>query len=189
MHFHLGWSGPAKGFGHGGYYTRDGCYIHIGHQQGKEALGQENRTMRNAKPDHSVFQKAATTLGRQQGQRAPNEPPIDHLGGSQEKTEPENESSANDKVKSDAVKNPEEAITEQSKVSGAKTETRTEAGTSSRRPQNRTVRFSKPDHLVSAASGQKKASKTSAPGTALAPRWCPPGFTPSQRRRIQRMRA
>jgi hypothetical protein len=36
---------------------------------------------------------------------------------------------------------------------------------------------------------QKGASKTIAPGTALAPRWCPPGLTASQRMRIQRLRA
>ena len=30
--------------------------------------------------------------------------------------------------------------------------------------------------------------KTTAPGTAPLPRWCPPGLTASQRRRIQRMR-
>jgi hypothetical protein len=61
---------------------------------------------------------------RRQGQRAPNEPHVDHLGGS--------ESSANDEVKFDAEKNLEEATTEQSKVPGAKIETGTEAGTSSR---------------------------------------------------------
>jgi hypothetical protein len=64
MHFHPGWSGPAQGFGHGGYYARDGCYRHINHQQGREASGQENRTIQNAKPDHPVSQEAATTLGR-----------------------------------------------------------------------------------------------------------------------------
>jgi hypothetical protein len=50
------------------------------------------------------------------------------LGGSQETIGPENKSSVNDKVKSDAGKNPEEATSEQSKVPGAKTETRIEAG-------------------------------------------------------------
>jgi hypothetical protein len=39
--------------------------------------------------------------------------------------------------------------------------------------------FPKPDHPFSAALGQKKASKTTAPGTALTPCWCPPGLTPS----------
>jgi hypothetical protein len=39
------------------------------------------------------------------------------------------------------------------------------------------------------ALGNKKASKTTAPGMAPAPRWCPPSLTPSQRRRIRWMRA
>jgi hypothetical protein len=104
MHFHPGWSGPAQGFGHGGYYARDGCYGHIGHQQGREASGQENRTVRNVKPNHLVSQEVAIVLGHQQGQRAPNEPPVDHLGGNQERTGTENKSSANDEVKSDAGK-------------------------------------------------------------------------------------
>jgi hypothetical protein len=48
-----------------------------------------------------------TALGSQRGQRAPNEPPIDHLGGSEERTGPENKSLANDEVKSDEGKNTE----------------------------------------------------------------------------------
>jgi hypothetical protein len=36
---------------------------------------------------------------------------------------------------------------------------------------------------------QKGALKTIMPGTAQAPPWCPPGLKPSQRRRIQRLRA
>jgi hypothetical protein len=39
------------------------------------------------------------------------------------------------------------------------------------------------------ALGQKKALKITAPGMAPAPCWCPLGLTPSQRRRIQWMRA
>jgi hypothetical protein len=41
---------------------------------------------------------------------------------------PENKSSANDEVKSDAGNNPEGDTAEQSKVLGAKIETRTEVG-------------------------------------------------------------
>jgi hypothetical protein len=132
MHFHPGWLGPAQGFGHGGYYTKDGYYGHIGHQQGREALGQENWTVQNAKSDHPISYEVETTHGHQQGQRAPNEPHVHHLGDSQEKTGPENKSSANDEVKSDVRKNPKEATTEQCKVLGAKTETRIEIGTNSR---------------------------------------------------------
>jgi hypothetical protein len=54
MHFHPGWSGPTQGFSHGGYYTEDGCYRHIGHQQDRNVSGQENWTVQNAKPDHPV---------------------------------------------------------------------------------------------------------------------------------------
>jgi hypothetical protein len=43
----------------------------------------------------------------------------------------ENKSLANDEVKSNVGKNPEEVTTEQSKVPEAKTETRTESGTNS----------------------------------------------------------
>jgi hypothetical protein len=152
-HFHPRWSGPAQGFSHGGYYTGDDCYGHISHQQGREASGQENWTIQNAKPDHPVSQEAVTAVVCQQGQRASNEPPVDHLCDSQEKTWPDDKSLANDEVKSDVRKNPEEVATEQSKIPGAKIETRTEAGISSRRPQSRTVRFPKLDHPVSAASG------------------------------------
>jgi hypothetical protein len=120
---------------------------------------------------------------------APNEPHVDHLGSSQEKTGSGSESSTNGKEKPVAEKSPREVTAEQSKVPEVKTKTKTEAGTSSQQSQNRTVRFSKPDYPVSTASGQKKASKTTVPGTAPAPHWCPLGLAPNQRRRNQWMRA
>jgi hypothetical protein len=58
IHFHPGWSGPIEGFGHGGYYTRDGRYGSVGHQQDRKASRQENQTVQNAKPDHSVSPKS-----------------------------------------------------------------------------------------------------------------------------------
>jgi hypothetical protein len=61
-------------------------------------------------------------------------------------------------------------------------------GASSQRPPNRTVRFPKLDHPISSGSGQKGTPRTTALGTAPAPHWCPPGLTPSQRRRIQWIR-
>jgi hypothetical protein len=64
-----------------------------------------------------------------------------------------------------------------------------EVGTNSRQPQNRIVQFPKPDHPVSAALGQKKASKTIAPRMPPTPRWCLLGLTPNQRRWIKWMRA
>jgi hypothetical protein len=42
MPFHSGWSGPAKGFGYGGYYVGDNRYGHIGHQQDIGILRLEN---------------------------------------------------------------------------------------------------------------------------------------------------
>jgi hypothetical protein len=45
------------------------------------------------------------------------------------------------------------------------------------------------DHPVSPSSRQRRTSKITVPRTAPAPHWCPPGLTPSQRRRIKWMRA
>jgi hypothetical protein len=92
-------------------------------------------------------------------------------------------------MKPDVETSIEEVATEHNKVSREKTETKTESGTNSRQPQNRTVLFPKPDHPVSVAPGQKQPLRTTVLRTAPAPRWCPLGLTPSQRRRIQRMRA
>jgi hypothetical protein len=58
----------------------DGRYRHVCHQQGRGASGQENRTVQNAKAVHPVSKEATIALGRQQEQRAPNEPPVDQLG-------------------------------------------------------------------------------------------------------------
>jgi hypothetical protein len=77
----------------------------------------------------------------------------------------------------------------QYRVPEVKTETRIEAGTNSQQPANWTVRFPKSDHLVSLGSGQKGTLRTITPGMTPAPRWCPPGLTPNQRRRSQRIRA
>jgi hypothetical protein len=65
MHFHSGWSGPTQGFGHEDYYAGDGRYEHVSHQQDRRSLGQENRTVRNDKPDHPVSQEAVLAPGRQ----------------------------------------------------------------------------------------------------------------------------
>jgi hypothetical protein len=96
---------------------------------------------------------------------------------------------ANGEAKPDTEKSPEEVTAKQNKVLEMKMETKTEAGTTSRHPPNRTVQFSKPDHSVLAASGQRQMSRTTAPRTVVAPCWCPPNLMPSQRRRIQWMRA
>jgi hypothetical protein len=86
---------------------------------------------------------------------------------------------ANDETKPDVEEEPEELAIEQNKVSEVKTETRTKARTSLRRPPNWTVRFPKPDHLVLVALGQRQTLRTTMPGTAPTPCWCPPGFTRS----------
>jgi hypothetical protein len=64
MHFHSGWLGPTQCFGHEGYYAGDDRYRHIGHQQDRRALGQENRIVWNAKPDHPIFLEVAATPSR-----------------------------------------------------------------------------------------------------------------------------
>jgi hypothetical protein len=86
-------------------------------------------------------------------------------------------------------KGPEEVATEQDRTLEVKTETKTEAGTSLQQSPNRTVWFPKLDHPVSPGSRQKEASRTIEPGTAPTPCSCLPGLMPSQRRRIQQMRA
>jgi hypothetical protein len=96
---------------------------------------------------------------------------------------------ANSEARPDIERNPEEVAEEQNRVLKVKIEVRIEAEPSSRCPPNRTIRFPEPDHMASAASGQKRMSRTTMPWMAPAPRWCPPGLTPSQRRRIQWMRA
>jgi hypothetical protein len=64
MHFHSGWLGPTQCFGHEGYYAGDDRYRHIGHQQDRRALGQENRIVWNAKLDHPIFLEVAATPSR-----------------------------------------------------------------------------------------------------------------------------
>jgi hypothetical protein len=89
--------------------------------------------------------------------------------GSQEKTGSRSKTSSNDETKPYMEKGLEEVAVEKNKCSEAKIETRTDAETSSRRPPNQTVRFLKLDHLVLAASGQRRTSRTITPWTALAP--------------------
>jgi hypothetical protein len=57
MHFHLGWLGPSKGFGQGGYYARDDRYGSVGHQQDERTLRQENWMVQNPKLVGSVSPK------------------------------------------------------------------------------------------------------------------------------------
>jgi hypothetical protein len=168
----------------------DGRYGHVGHQQDRRASGQENQTVQNAKLDHLISQEAAAAPDHQHELEASKSgSSADQSRGSQGKTRPRIKILADGEAKPDVEKNLEEVAVEQSKILGAKTKIRTEAGTSSWQPQNWTVRFPKPNHSVSVASSQKQPSRTTVPRIAPAPRWCPPRLTPSQRRRIQRMRA
>jgi hypothetical protein len=120
---------------------------------------------------------------------------VDEPGRSQGRTGPKSETSAIDDAKTDVEKSSEEVATEQDMIPMVKAETKIEVGISSQWPPNQTiwfpkpdhsrrlpnliVRFPKPDHLVSPGSGQKKASRTTMPGTAPTPHWCPIGLTPS----------
>jgi hypothetical protein len=113
----------------------------------------------------------------------------DGLGGSQGQTWARSETLAHDKAKPSSEGGPEGATAEQNKAQGEKTETRIEVKAGSQQSSNRIVQFSKLDHPVSLGSGQKRTSRTTAPEMAPALRWCPPGLTPSHRRRIQQMRA
>jgi hypothetical protein len=126
MPFHPGWSGPAKGFGYGGFYARDNCYRHVSHQQDRGALGKENWTIRNAKSDHPISQGATTAPGRRHEQEALKDgPSANQPEGSHGRTGSRNQYLANDKPKPDAEKSPEEVAAEQNRVPEMKAETRT----------------------------------------------------------------
>jgi hypothetical protein len=110
-------------------------------------------------------------------------------GGNQDQIGPRSGTSIEDEVKTDMEKGPEEVAAKQNKAQGKEIDIRAKAVASSQQQPNRIVQFGKPDHLISPGFVQKGVSKSSAPGITLAPRWCPPGLTHSQRRRIQWMRA
>jgi hypothetical protein len=170
MHFHSGWSGHAEGFGHEGYYVGGGRYRYISHQQDTRVLGHENRTVWNAKPDHPVSPKTATSPSHRHKREASKDgSSADQPRSSQGRIGPRSESSTDGEAKPDAEKSSEEVAVEQDRVPEAKAETRTEVETSSWRSPNQTVWFPKPNHLVSPNSGQKKASRITAPETAPAP--------------------
>jgi hypothetical protein len=130
--FHMGWSGLAGGFGYGGYYAGDGRYGHVSHQQDNWILRQENRMVRNPKPDGSISQETATAPGCWHEQEALKDGPFaDQPESSQGRTRSRSKSSADDKTKPNAKKSPEELAAEQNRVLEAKAEAKTEAGTSS----------------------------------------------------------
>jgi hypothetical protein len=69
------------------------------------------------------------------------------------KTGLRSETSANDEAKPNTERGPKEMAVEHDKVSGARTEATTKAGTSSQWPPNQTVWFPKPDHPILGVSG------------------------------------
>jgi hypothetical protein len=106
-HFHPRWSGPAEGFSHRRYYTGDGRYRRIGHQQGRKAPRQENWAVRNDKSDHPVPLKATEALGQPHRQSVWGSKDAWRSGGNQVQTGPRSETSADDEAKHDTEKGPE----------------------------------------------------------------------------------
>jgi hypothetical protein len=117
MHFHLGWLGPAEGFGHGDYYTGDGRYGSVGHQQDRKAPRQKNWTIQNAKPDHTVSPKATVAFGQQHKQWVPEAiSSADESGGNQDQTGLRSETLAIDEAKPNMEKGLEKVVVEQDRV-------------------------------------------------------------------------
>jgi hypothetical protein len=99
------------------------------------------------------------------------------LGNGQDKVGPRDEASASDGAEQDVEIGAKKVVVEQDKTQGKKIEIRTEAEASSKKQQNRIVWFGKLEHLVSPGSIQKGNPRTTVPGTAPTPHWCPLGLT------------
>jgi hypothetical protein len=96
----------------------------------------------NPKPNGLISLKTVATFGQQHKQWVPKDgSSINGLGSSQGQTRLRNEASANDEAKPDAEKGPEEVVAEQNQAQDEKAKVSAEAGTSSRQPPNRTIRF------------------------------------------------
>jgi hypothetical protein len=153
MHYHPGWSGPAEGFSHEGYYTGDGCYGSIGHQQGRKSQRQKNQIVQNSKPNHPVSPKTTETLEQPHKQSVQRLLDAQSLGGSQDQDGPKSGTLANDnKAKHSMKKVPVEVAAKQNKAQGKEIGIRAEAVVSSQQQPNWTVQFGKPDHLSSLGS-------------------------------------
>jgi hypothetical protein len=117
LHFHLGWSGLAEGFGHRGYYTGDGRYGSVGHQQDRKAQRQENWIIQNIKSDHPVSPNATAASGQQHKQCVFEVvSSVDGPGDNQDQTGTESETSADDEAKHNTEKGPEEIAKKQKKA-------------------------------------------------------------------------
>jgi hypothetical protein len=113
MHFHPGWSGPAEGFGHGGYYTGDGCYEYVDHQQDSKTPRQENQMVQNPKLDGLVSLKVLVAPEQQSEREVLKDRSyVDQLESSQGQTVPMSISSANGEAKPDAERKSEEVVVE-----------------------------------------------------------------------------
>jgi hypothetical protein len=123
MHFYSEWSGPTEGFGHGGYYAGDGHYGYVGHQQVKRTSGQENQTIQNAKPDHSVSLKIVAIPGHWHEKKAPKEgSSTNDPGSSRGRTWLRSETLADNEAKPNMEKSLEEVAVEQDRILEAKEE-------------------------------------------------------------------
>jgi hypothetical protein len=61
------------GFGYGGYYIGDDRYGHVGHQQDRRALGQENQIVQNVELNHLISLKIVVALVHHHEQGAPKD--------------------------------------------------------------------------------------------------------------------
>jgi hypothetical protein len=142
MHFHPGWSGPTEVFGHGGYYTGDGRYESVGHQEDRKASRKKNRTVRNAKLDHPVSPKAIAASGQQHKQWVPKAvSSADGSGGNQDQIGLRSETSADDEAKHSTEKGPEEIAEKQNKAPSEEREIKAKIVVSSQHQPNRTTQF------------------------------------------------
>jgi hypothetical protein len=132
LHFHPGWSGLAEGFGHRGYYTGDGRYRSVGHQQDRKAPRQENWIIQNIKSDHPVSPNATAASGQQHKQCVSEVvSSVDGPGDNQDQTGTESETSADDEAKHNTEKGPEEIAKKQNKTPRKEIEIKAKAVASS----------------------------------------------------------
>jgi hypothetical protein len=76
-----------------------------------------NQIAQNSKPDHPISSKTTIVPGHQHKQGAPKDgSSADELGSSQGRTGPRSETSANNEVKPNTKKIPEEVAAEQNRV-------------------------------------------------------------------------
>jgi hypothetical protein len=128
MHFHLGWPGPAGGFGHIGCHTGDDNYGGVSQRQTRQA----NRTVQNAKSEHPVPSKTTEALEHPHKQSVWGSKDPQRSGGSQDQEGPKSDTLANDdEAKHSTKKGTKEVALKQNKAQGEETEIRAEVVPSS----------------------------------------------------------